>query len=31
MLKEFHDTWYVPNNAVLVICGDVRPPRPWTR
>jgi zinc protease len=25
MLKEFHDTWYVPNNAVLVICGDVEP------
>jgi len=25
MLKEFHDTWYVPNNAVLVICGDVLP------
>jgi zinc protease len=25
MLKEFHDTWYVPNNAILVICGDVEP------
>jgi zinc protease len=25
MLKEFHDTWCVPNNAVLVICGDVQP------
>ena len=25
MLKKFHDTWYVPNNAVLVIAGDVVP------
>jgi zinc protease len=24
-LKEFHDTWCVPNNAVVVICGDVQP------
>ncbi len=25
MLKDFHDTWYVPNNAILVVCGDVDP------
>jgi zinc protease len=31
MLKEFHDTWYVPNNAVLVICGDVQPARTLER
>ena len=25
MLKKFHDSWYVPNNAILVVVGDVQP------
>jgi zinc protease len=25
MLQQFHDAWYVPNNAILVLVGDLDP------
>ena len=25
MLRDFHAAWYVPNNAILVVIGDVEP------
>ena len=25
MLKQFHDTWYAPNNAILVVVGNIDP------
>jgi zinc protease len=31
MIKQFHDTWYAPNNAILVIAGDVDPKATLTK
>jgi zinc protease len=25
MLRQFHNTWYAPNNAILVVAGNVEP------
>jgi zinc protease len=31
MLKKFYETWYAPNNAILVIVGDVPPSQAMDR
>lgn len=31
MLKTFHDRWYAPNNALLVVVGDIDPAQTLTK
>lgn len=31
MLKSFHDKWYAPNNAILVVVGDLDPQATLTK
>ena len=31
MLKKFHQTWYAPNDAILIIVGDVEPQKTLTK
>ena len=31
MLKSFHDAWYAPNNAILIVVGDLDPQATLTK